>query len=125
MSATRPSGRGRHPSSAGVAMLAVFSSPGRYTQGRDATERLGAEMKTVGLDGPALIVAGKSAVGLLADVWRRALGDAGIAHTVHRFGGECSLAEIERVKTAAREASARVVIGAGGGKVLDTARAAA
>src|SRR5262249_43943077 len=43
----------------------------------------------------------------------------------HPFGGECSLAEIERVKAAARQHQARVLVGAGGGKVLDTARAAA
>src|SRR5262249_1550058 len=40
-------------------------------------------------------------------------------------GGECSLAEIERVKAAARQHQARVIVGAGGGKVLDTARAVA
>ena len=43
---------------------------------------------------------------------------------VHRFGGECSLVEIERVKAAARESKARTIVGAGGGS-LDTARAAA
>jgi glycerol dehydrogenase len=106
-------------------MLSVFSSPSRYTQGKNATDALGHEMKTVGLEGPALIVGGKSAVSLLSDTWRRALGESGITHHVHRFGGECSVSEIERVKASARECHARVVIGAGGGKVLDTARAAA
>ena len=106
-------------------MLSVFSSPSRYTQGKNATESLGQEMKTVGLEGPALIVAGKSAVTLLSETWRRTLGAAGMEHHIHRFGGECSVAEIERVKASAREHHARVIIGAGGGKVLDTARAAA
>jgi len=106
-------------------MLSVFCSPTRYTQGKNATQTLGQEMKTLGLEGPALIVAGKSAVALLTETWRSSLGQAGIAHAVHRFGGECSVAEIERVKAAARDECARVVIGAGGGKVLDTARAAA
>jgi hypothetical protein len=40
-------------------------------------------------------------------------------------GGECSPAEIDRVKSAARQHQARVVVGTGGGKVLDTARGAA
>jgi glycerol dehydrogenase len=106
-------------------MLSVFSSPGRYTQGKNATALLGQEMKTVGLEGPALIVAGKSAVSQLSDVWRASLGEAGITYRVHRFGGECSPAEIDRVQASAREAGARTIIGAGGGKVLDTARAAA
>src|SRR5262249_33494178 len=70
-------------------------------------------------------VASRSVIPLLAETWRRSLGDAGIAREIHPFGGECSVKEIERVKAAAREYRARAIIGAGGGKVLDTARAAA
>ena len=106
-------------------MLSVFSSPSRYTQGKDATAQLGEEMKNLGLGGPALIVAGNSAIRLLSDTWTRALGAAQIRFEVYRFGGECSPAEIERVQAAGRKAKAGVIIGAGGGKVLDTARAAA
>ena len=47
------------------------------------------------------------------------------AYMVHSFGWECSLVEIERVKDTARKAKAQMIVGAGGGKVLDTARAAA
>ena len=106
-------------------MLSIFCSPTRYTQGKNATLSLGQEMKTLGLKGPVFIVAGKSAIALLTDTWRRSLGQVGFSHAVHRFGGECSVAEIERVKAAAEQEKARVIIGAGGGKVLDTARAAA
>jgi len=106
-------------------MLTVFCSPSRYTQGRNATLSLGQEMATVGLAGPALILAGKTAIAVLSDAWRLSLEDAGFAYQVCRFGGECSIAEIERVKQSARNQGARVIVGAGGGKVLDTARAAA
>src|SRR5262245_32078798 len=106
-------------------MLSVFCSPTRYTQGKNATASLGREMATIGLNGPALIVAGRSAVSLLSETWRSSLTDAGICYSVHRFGGECSSSEIKRVAAAARENQARVIVGAGGGKVLDTARAAA
>src|SRR5205814_272228 len=67
----------------------------------------------------------RSAARLLSPTWRTTFKEAGIAHAVHPFGGECSLAEIEKVKAAARQHKAQVVVGAGGGKVLDTARAAA
>jgi glycerol dehydrogenase len=106
-------------------MLKVFCAPSRYTQGKNATAALGQEMTTLGLQGPALIVAGQSASQLLAETWAQTLGEAGIQHAVYRFGGECSLAEIERIKVAAQHASARVIIGAGGGKVLDAARTVA
>ena len=106
-------------------MLSVFSSPSRYTQGPGATESLGTEMDRIGLAGPAIVVAGRSAASRLADTWRQSFAEAGIAYTVQPFGGECSHAEIERGKEAARRAKAAVVVGAGGGKVLDTARAVA
>jgi glycerol dehydrogenase len=106
-------------------MLSVFCSPSRYTQGKGATASLGREMAALGLRGPALILAGRSAIRLLAATWERTFREAGLAHAVQPFGGECSLAEIERVKTAARQHEARTMIGAGGGKVLDTARAVA
>jgi glycerol dehydrogenase len=106
-------------------MLSVFCSPSRYTQGKDATALLGREMAALGLRGSALILAGRSATRLLAATWEHTFREAGLAHAVQPFGGECSLAEIERVKTAARQHDARAIIGAGGGKVLDTARAVA
>jgi glycerol dehydrogenase len=82
-------------------------------------------MQKLGLGGLALIVAGKSAARLLTDTWKRSLEGANIRFEVHSFAGECSLAEIEQVKGAATKVKAEVIIGAGGGKVLDTARAAA
>lgn len=106
-------------------MLAVFCSPSRYVQGKDATAALGTEMAGLGLSGPALIVGGRSPIRLLSGTWERTFADAGMAHAVHEFGGECSLAEIERIKRAATQHRSRVVVGAGGGKVLDAARAAA
>jgi glycerol dehydrogenase len=106
-------------------MHSVFCSPARYTQGSGTTVLLGREMRTVGLSGPVLIVAGKSAHRLLGDTWAGAFAESGTPYAVHPFGGECSVAEIERVKQSARSVLAKVIVGAGGGKVLDTSRAAA
>lgn len=106
-------------------MLSVFSSPSRYTQGRNATASLGREMLSIGLRGPALVLAGRTAARLLAGIWQTTFYDAHIEFTEHLFGGECSLAEIERVKQSATKAKANVIVGAGGGKVLDAARAVA
>ena len=106
-------------------MLSVFQSPARYTQGKHATARLGAELRRIGLSGPALILSSPSPARLLGDVWATALGEADIHYRVELFGGECSPDEVERVCEAAQAAGAAVIIGAGGGKVLDTSRAVA
>jgi glycerol dehydrogenase len=106
-------------------MLKVFCSPARYTQGPHATEQLGAEIRALGLEGPALVVAGRSAIRLLAETWTRTFAAVQMSHTIFLFGSEWTVAEIRRGCQAARDANARVVIGAGGGKVLDTARAIA
>jgi glycerol dehydrogenase len=106
-------------------MLSVFCSPTRYTQGKNASASLGQEIIGLGLRGPVLILAGRSAVRLLSLTWSVTFKEAGVEYAVHAFGGECSLAEIERVKASARQYQAQVIVGAGGGKVLDTARAVA
>jgi glycerol dehydrogenase len=106
-------------------MLKVFCAPARYTQGPNATEQLGAEIRALGLEGPAIIVAGRSAIRLLSETWKRTFSEAGLSHEVFPFAGECTAAEIRRGREAARSAKARVVVAAGGGKVLDTARAIA
>src|SRR4051794_25599397 len=106
-------------------MLKVFCAPARYTQGPHATEQLGPEIRSLGLHGPAFIIAGATAIRLLSDAWTKTFADAGMSHDIFLFAGECTAAEIRRGSEAARDAEAQVVIGAGGGKVLDTARAIA
>ena len=106
-------------------MLKVFCAPARYTQGPGATQELGLEIRKLGLDEPAFVVAGRSATRLLAKTWERTFADACMRYEVFAFAGECTAAEILRGSHAAQRAAARVVIGAGGGKVLDTARAIA
>lgn len=89
---------------------------------------LGPEMTRLGLAGPVLVVAAPSARRLLGATWAATFEAAGLVYGVHPFGGECSEAEIARVRAAAADVAglpAAVVVGAGGGKALDAARAAA
>ena len=106
-------------------MLSIFCAPARYVQGRNATVALGDEMKKLGLPGPVFVLAGNHARTLLANTWDATFKGAGYKYLVEAFKGECSSNEIARCKKLASEFGAKVVIGAGGGKVLDTARAVA
>lgn len=106
-------------------MLNVFCAPARYVQGRDATMSLGAEMHHLGLEGPALVIAGATVRGQLESTWSVTFTGAGIEYAIRTFGGECSQAEIDAGRQEAVDQGARVIVGVGGGKCLDAARAVA
>ncbi len=86
---------------------------------------LGQELQILGLEGPVLIVAGRNAASQLSDLWERSLAQAGYKYDIHHFGGECTGLEIDRVTAKGHSLGAKIVIGSGGGKVIDTSRAAA
>jgi glycerol dehydrogenase len=106
-------------------VLSVFCSPSRYVQGRNATEQLGSVLTGMGLTGRALCITSPRNHERLMPAWTRTFGSAGIAFSVHRFAGECSQSAIDAGAAAAEMAGAATVIGVGGGKALDTARAVA
>ena len=99
---------------------AIF--PGKYVQSEAAIESLAEEIQPLG--DKALIIADGTAEAVLVPrclpAWRERL-----AVTVERFGGESSDEEIERLTKVAREHGCNVIIGMGGGKVIDTAKAVA
>jgi glycerol dehydrogenase len=101
-----------------VKQIAVF--PGRYVQAEGAIAGLAEELRRLGTQA-LVIVSGtgeKTLVPRHLAAWREQL-----AVTVERFGGECSEAEIERLAGVARGHGCDVVVGVGGGKVIDTAKA--
>src|SRR5262249_15831577 len=97
----------------------------RYVQGRDATASLGTEMNKLGLTGSVCVIASRSARKHLDATWKETFRQTGSKYTVYEFGGECSRQEIDRAKAASLQGDGSVIVGAGGGKVLDTARAVA
>jgi glycerol dehydrogenase len=103
----------------------VFCSPLRYVQGPGVARRLADEMQAVGLEGPVLVSAGNAAIASLAPAWAESFAAAGWTHRVLAFGGESSRREIAAIAAEAAAIHARAIVGAGGGKTLDAARAAA
>ncbi|HEY0121195.1 MAG TPA: glycerol dehydrogenase [Rhizobium sp.] len=96
--------------------------PGRYIQAAGA----------IGLLGKEACGFGKRAVALLdRGIFELLEKDVAAALSGHveakliRHGGECSEREIASLTAVARDANADLIIGAGGGKALDTAKAAA
>jgi len=102
------------------AMMQTAIFPGRYVQAERAMERLGDEVSRLG--DSALIVAGgtaeRSIIPRHIDTWR---GEFRVH--VESSGGECSEPEIERLSSVAAERQCGTIIGMGGGKIIDTAKA--
>lgn len=97
----------------------VFAAPGRYVQGRGAVGGLGGELGNLGSKKPLV---------LCDSVVKEAVGDEAldVSGAVHvDFNGECSPGEIDRVAKAAKDGGADAIVGVGGGKTMDTAKAVA
>ena len=104
-------------------MNKVFIAPRRYVQGAGALKEAGALVGKLGSRVMTLWDAQvKAAVGktLLAS-----LADAGLAVEDVLFNGDSTKAEAERVAGLICASKAEVIMGIGGGKALDTAKAAA
>jgi glycerol dehydrogenase len=87
--------------------------------------RLGAEIDALGLGRRGCVIAGRSARRNLESVWKETFQASNISYALAEFGGECSRKEIDRIKDIAADYKSELIVGSGGGKVLDTARAVA
>ncbi|NTW83409.1 MAG: glycerol dehydrogenase [Chlorobiaceae bacterium] len=102
-------------------MLNKAFFPGKYIQGAGAFNELPSLVNTFGKQG--LILASRSA-------YSRIIPESGInlaanSLSVKQFGGECCEEELSRTEAFIRENHIDVLVGMGGGKVIDTAKIAA
>ena len=104
-------------------MKRTFAGPRRYTQSAGALALVGDE--TVQHGSSAFVIADETVWELTAETVKESF--EATAGTVERaqFDGECCAAEIDRLTDAATNAGADVIVGIGGGKVLDTAKSVA
>ena len=98
--------------------IAIF--PGRYVQQAGALRELGEEVSRLGTR--VLIVAGGTAEKSIIPAHRASWSERFQA-TIEHFGGECSDEAITRLGVIAKNQQCDVVIGMGGGKAIDTAKA--
>lgn len=104
-------------------MSKVMIAPGRYVQGEGALNEAGKYLAALGTK--ALITGGERGVASCRNILEESLKESGIPAIFEKFRGECSTQEVERLKDLAEKEGADVIVGVGGGKTLDTAKAVA
>ena len=101
-----------------VTRITTSIFPGRYVQGAGALRSLREEIGRLGKK--ALAIVDRSVDKLVAPYLKSA---DGVTFVCNEFCGECCDPEIERLSKLARKEECTVILGIGGGKALDTAKA--
>ncbi len=104
-------------------MLKVLQSPGKYVQGPNALQSIADYIKPLG--DKAFVIADAFVFGLVEKMIEASASKSGVQLTKATFEGECSQNEINRLGDLFANSGAEIVVGIGGGKTLDAAKAVA
>lgn len=102
-------------------MTIGLKGPGLYVQGEGELDKLGKYVKKMGTK--FLLICSPNNKKRVGSRIARSLQEAGKELSYYEFGGECSKAAIEAAMNTAESEGCDAVIGAGGGKAIDTAKA--
>lgn len=104
-------------------MAKIMIAPGKFIIDRKGVDKLSDYIKPLGTKALALIT--ESGQKRIADKLEKGFGDSEIAVHYDFFNHECTKKEIHRIMEVAQAHSCDIVVGFGGGKLLDTAKAVA
>ncbi|OQY02491.1 MAG: glycerol dehydrogenase [Desulfobacteraceae bacterium 4572_130] len=103
-------------------MISTTLFPGRYVQGTDSIERLGLELSRFGQK--VFAICTPSVLNKMLPILENDIKKF-ISVNVEKFNKECSDEEIDRLSFIAKKNKSEVIVGIGGGKTIDTAKAVA
>jgi Glycerol dehydrogenase and related enzymes len=106
-----------------VVMIRVMRAPSRYVQGKDALLDMKRHVKMLG--DSFYVVGSKTALKTTKGNIEKSFEGSDISLIFELFNGQSSMAEINRIRDLVKKNNSNVVVGIGGGKALDTAKAVA
>ncbi|WP_375749630.1 glycerol dehydrogenase [Vibrio sp. HN007] len=101
-------------------MDSIIISPGKYIQGSGSIKNIANYANK-----RSLVIADDFVMGLTKDAVTTSYAAQGVEVNFELFKGECSKVEVERLKGKIAEYGSEMIVGVGGGKTLDTAKAVA
>lgn len=102
-------------------MATVIKSPSKYIQGKGEIKSLGKHLDKLG--GKYLILLSNRNYEQLGEKIKESLNEKSLNHVFVNFKGECSFEEIDRISQIGIDNKCDVIVGVGGGKAIDTAKA--
>ncbi|MFH1241900.1 MAG: glycerol dehydrogenase [Pseudomonadota bacterium] len=102
-------------------MVKIMIAPNRYIQGPGVTNETGTYISHLG--SRFFFVGGPTAASIVSDRISENFRDLSLEYHFEVFSGECTRSSAAELSQKARDFSAEVLVGVGGGRVIDTAKA--
>ena len=105
-------------------MTTIIKSPGKYIQGKGELNNISRHIKSLG--SKIFLLASKNTYGRVGKIIEESMKDIEDSKVVFSpFGGECTFNEINKAVEECKKSGCNIVLAAGGGKTIDTAKAVA
>lgn len=104
-------------------MANIIGSPTRYIQGKSELKNLAAHVENIGKK--LFVLTSASGKGRVENTISESLLGHETSVVYETFNGECSMNEINRIMAICKQSECDTIVGIGGGKIHDTAKAVA
>ena len=102
-------------------MVKIMIAPNRYIQGPGVTKEIAKYIVHLGSN--FYFIGGPTALATIKEKVSMSLNEKSLKYHFEEFKGECTRASAEGLSAKAKEFGAQVIVGVGGGRTIDTAKA--
>jgi len=104
-------------------MNLIIGNPAKYIQGEGAIKEIGKYCARMQLGKKALVTGGKTALAATQSAIEASFAENGLACFTELFRGEATQKEVDRLVNLGKQQQVDFIVGVGGGKAVDTAKA--